>query len=158
MAASYLPGAPHALFATLFWFGAILAVIPLPSWLLWRFFKNRLSFRELYAGLSVTAFWILLVSAGWILFAATLSKWSTAAQPDVTLCLVYSNEPALIIRNISDSVAEGIKYAPALFDLDSVEPCSRCKSAQIRLTLLGLKRREVRKGKRLGRTALTLRI
>jgi hypothetical protein len=37
----YWPEAPHWVFAVLFWSGAALTVVPLPTWLMWLGWKNR---------------------------------------------------------------------------------------------------------------------
>lgn len=122
IAPSALPEAPRALFLTLFWAGACLTVVPFPAWLLWKLFRRIVKNPNWAA--SLTAISIGVISGVFYLVAGpTLNRWSVPpGPPQIGMCLVYPQDPALVLFNPSRQLAEKVSYSYALFDLNSTTP------------------------------------
>jgi hypothetical protein len=123
MAPSAFPQAPHLLFSIIFWTGAILTLVPFPTWGMWLLFTQRLG-RSPRAATALTALSLVaILLVGYYALGPTLSRWSTPpGLPVVTGCLVDPKRPALVLVNSSNVVAEQIKHSYVLFDLDSSNP------------------------------------
>src|ERR1700688_165173 len=121
---AYLPGAPHWFLGLMFWCGIGAICVPLPSWLIWYLLINHTNCRRITLLLIIGVFWYGVFLIGSRMWGATLQAWMGGPPPpDVVMCLVDTKRPALLlVNNSSGQVAEQIKYAYALFDLDSSTP------------------------------------
>jgi hypothetical protein len=120
---AYLPNAPHWFLASMFWVAMSALFVPIPTVYMWDFLSTRMALPRIKWVATIVAVW---VTAGWIFWLFTqdtLKEWQgPLGPPDVAMCLVYPERPALLLANQSDQVAEQIKYTYVLFDLDSSTP------------------------------------
>jgi hypothetical protein len=116
---SYWPNAPHWLLGILFWGGLCVTIVPIASILLWHLFARK---RRIYGILAILVFFGGAYFALSGVVNITSERWSQLPQPDVAMCLVNAQRPALTLINLSEQIAERVKYQYGLFDLDSSNP------------------------------------
>jgi hypothetical protein len=90
----YWPQAPHWVYAFLFWSGAALTTIPLPSWLVWLGWKNRTSITQRHTMI----FGIVLVVVGCAIGVVGLSiiSFGENQKPRVTTPVTKEEKPIIL--------------------------------------------------------------